>query len=139
MGPRKHYILRHLGASKYVLTKTRLLKQDFPVHGKIQPEFFLTEVFKTPMASWTSAPLGHGCPRRNACFFSGFRGPDRSFCPPNVCSGRAAWTSVGYPAPKLTLWAAISFLMFVPRRLQALRNFRASRTEILNSCESCLL
>ena len=33
MRPPKHIILRHFGASKMVLTKTRLLKHDFPVHG----------------------------------------------------------------------------------------------------------
>ena len=33
-----------------------------------QPKVFLTEVFGNPLGSWTSAPSGHGCPRRNACF-----------------------------------------------------------------------
>ena len=42
-------------------------------------------------------------------FFPGFRGPDQSFCP-RTSAGISAWTSAGYPAPKLTLWAAFSFL-----------------------------
>ena len=42
-------------------------------------------------------------------FFPGFRGPDRIFCP-RTSTGICAWTSAGYPAPKLTLWAAFSFL-----------------------------
>ena len=33
LGPQKHYFKRHFGASKIVLTKARLLKHDFPVHG----------------------------------------------------------------------------------------------------------
>ena len=42
--------------------------------------------------------------------FPGFRGLDRSFCP-RTSTGISAWTSTGYPAPKLTLWAAFSFLI----------------------------
>ena len=76
---------------------------------KIQPEVFLTEVFLNPPGSWTSPPSGHGCPHRNACF-PGFRGLDRSFCP-RISAGISAWTSAGYPAPELTLWAAFSFLI----------------------------
>ena len=41
--------------------------------------------------------------------FPGFRGLDRGFCP-RTSAGISAWTSAGYPAPKLTLWAAFSFL-----------------------------
>ena len=33
MGLPKHYIYKHFGASKTVLTKARLLKHDLPVHG----------------------------------------------------------------------------------------------------------
>ena len=34
MRAREHYFQRHFGASKIALTKARLLKHDFPVHGK---------------------------------------------------------------------------------------------------------
>ena len=33
-------------------------------------------------------------------------------------SGISAWTSAGYPAPKLTLWAASSFLISNSKRIQ---------------------
>ena len=56
-------------------------------------------------------PWGHGRPylrvmdvRTEMLGFPGFRGPDRSFCP-RASAGISAWTSAGYPAPKLTLWA----------------------------------
>ena len=52
---------------------------------KIQPKVFLTEVFGNLLGSWTSAPSGHGCPRRNTCFF--FQDFDRP--------GRSSWP--GYP------------------------------------------
>ena len=35
---------------------------------KIQPNIFLTEIFGSPLGSRTSAPSGHGCPLRHACF-----------------------------------------------------------------------
>ena len=57
--------------------------------------------------SWTSAP--------KCLFFPGLREPDRSFCP-RTSAGISAWTSAGYPAPKLTLWAAFLFLRFTPSR-----------------------
>ena len=47
--------------------------------------------------SWMSTP--------KRLFFPGFRGPHRSFCP-RTSAGISAWTSAGYLAPKLTLWAA---------------------------------
>ena len=53
-------------------------------------------------------PWGHGRPRLRVMdvrtemlVFPGFRGPDRSFCP-RTSAGISAWTSAGYPAPKLT-------------------------------------
>ena len=72
--------------------------------------------------SFFKAPWGHGRPRLRVMdvrtemlIFPGFRGPDRSFCP--WTSGRiSARTSAGYPAPKLTLWAAFSFLNMVRLR-----------------------
>ena len=42
--------------------------------------------------------------RTEMLVFPGFRVFDWSFCP------RMSATSAGYPAPKLTLWAALSFL-----------------------------
>ena len=51
--------------------------------------------------------------RAEMLVFPGFRGPDRSFCP-RTSAGISAWTSAGYPAPKLTLWAAFSFLSLSP-------------------------
>ena len=60
--------------------------------------------------SWTSAPSGHGCPRPDACFFQDFEGPDRSLGRDIRADG--PWMSVGYPSPKLPLWADFSFLNF---------------------------
>ena len=66
--------------------------------------------------SFFEPPWGHGRPRLRVMdvrtemlAFPGFRGPDRSFCP-RTSAGISAWRSAGYPAPKLTLWAAFSFL-----------------------------
>ena len=53
--------------------------------------------------SWMSTP--------KCLFFPGFRGPDRSFCP-RTSAGISAGASAGYPAPKLTLWAAVSPCFF---------------------------
>ena len=47
--------------------------------------------------------------RTEMLVFPGFRGPDRSFCP-RTSAGISVRMSAGYPAPKLTLWAAFSFL-----------------------------
>ena len=61
-------------------------------------------------------PWRHGRPRlrvMDVCtkmlIFPGFRGLDRSFCP-RTSTGISAWTSAGYPDPKVTLWAAFWFL-----------------------------
>ena len=66
--------------------------------------------------SFLKPPWGHGRPRLRVMdvrtemlIFPGFRGPDRSFCP-RTSARISAWASAGYPAPKLTLWAAFSFL-----------------------------
>ena len=66
--------------------------------------------------SFLSPPSGRGRPRlrvmdvrTDMLVFPGFPGPDRSFCP-RTSAGISAWTSAGYPTPKLTLWAAFSFL-----------------------------
>ena len=37
----------------------------------------------------------------------GFQGLNQSFCP-RTSAWISAWTSAGYPAPKLTLWAALT-------------------------------
>ena len=70
--------------------------------------------------SFFEPPRGHGRPRLRVMdvrtemlVFPGFRGFDRSFCP-RTSAGISARTSAGYPAPKLTLWAAFSFLNFNP-------------------------
>ena len=47
--------------------------------------------------------------RTEMLVFPGFRGPDRSFCP-RTSAVISTWTSAGYPAPKLALCAAFSFL-----------------------------
>ena len=47
--------------------------------------------------------------RTKMLVFPAFRGLDRSFSP-QMSAGKSAWTSAGYPAPKLTLWADFSFL-----------------------------
>ena len=69
--------------------------------------------------SFFQPPWGHGRPRLRVMdvrtemlVFPGFRGPDRSFCP-RTSAGISAWTSAGYPAPKLTLWADFLFLMIM--------------------------
>ena len=66
--------------------------------------------------SFFEPPQGHGRPRLRVMdvhtemlVFPRFRGLDRSFCPWTF-AGISAWTSAGHPAPKLTLWAAFSFL-----------------------------
>ena len=66
--------------------------------------------------SFFEPPWGRGRPRLRVMdvrtemlVFPGFRGPDRSFCP-RTSAGISARMSAGYPAPKLTLWAAFSFL-----------------------------
>ena len=69
-----------------------------------------------PDRSFFEPRWGHGRPRLRVMDvraemlgFPGFRGLDRSFCP-RTSAGISAWTSAGYPAPKLTLWAVFSFL-----------------------------
>ena len=68
----------------------------------------VTEVFGSPLGSWTSAPSGHGCPRPKACFSTilsaltevlgrDIRANDFRMPP-------------GYPSQKLPLWADFSFL-----------------------------
>ena len=63
-------------------------------------------------------PWGHGhprlrvmgCPHQNACFFQDFEGLTEVFAPrrpPGYPHGRPRHN----PAPKLTLWAAFSFLI----------------------------
>ena len=47
MGPQKHFIKRHFRASKMALTKARLLKHDFPVHGLEKDREFPNLAFKT--------------------------------------------------------------------------------------------
>ena len=91
---------QHSGCQKRgvaVTTETRELK--------FSPKFSDRIFFWTP---WGHGRPRHGRPHRNACF-PGFRGFDRSLCP-RTSAGISAWTSAGYPAPKLTLWAASSSL-----------------------------
>ena len=99
---------------------------------KIQPEVFLTKVFLTP------PPRGHGRPRLRVMdvraemlVFPGFRGPDRSFCP-RTSAGMSAWTSAGYPAQKLTLWAAFSFQSYWAWTLARVR--RCPEPPCLGNC-----
>ena len=74
---------------------------------KIQPKVFLTEVFGSPLGSWTSAPSGHGRPRRSACFsriltaLTEVLGRDIRANGPRM--------SAGCPSQKLPLWADFSF------------------------------
>ena len=69
----------------------------FPVN-EISAQSFLTEAFGNPLGSWTSAPSGHGCPPRNACF------PRVSKTLTEVLSRDVRPNdpriSTGYPAPK---------------------------------------
>ena len=101
------------------LTKTRLLKHDFPVHGvysllftKIQPKVFLTEVFE-------DGPWGRGRPHLRVMdvraqmfvFFSRIlRGPTEVLG--QDIRANDPRMSVGYPARKLPLWADFLFLRF---------------------------
>ena len=93
--------------------------------------------------SFFEPPCGHGRPRLRAMDVRtemlvfpgpGFRGLDRSFCP-QTSAGISAWTSAGYPAPKLPLWAAFSFLTIgltkMPRELRPiLRHFSAGFKDV---------
>ena len=54
------------------------------MNGNSARSFSDRSFFKTSPGSWTSAPSGHGCLHRNACFFPGVRAPDRSFLPSDV-------------------------------------------------------
>ena len=60
MSPQKHYISRHFRASKNVLTKTRLLKHDFPVHGFMCFFLFSFPVYKklTEKGLFAGTPAG---------------------------------------------------------------------------------
>ena len=81
-------------------------------------------------------PRGHGRPRlrvmdvrTETLVFPGFRGLDRSSCP-RTSAGISAWTSAGYPAPKLTLWVDFPFLSVGPAqcsRAVSLVLFESSR------------
>ena len=86
---------------------------------------------------WT--PWGHGRPRlrvmdvrtKMLVFFPRFQGLDRSFCP-RTSAGISAWTSAGYPAPKLTLWAAFFVLdLRVFRRVSKIRFQKTQNTRKL--------
>ena len=75
--------------------------------------------------SFFEPPWGHGHPRLRVMdvrtemlVFPGFRGLDRSFCP-RTSARISAWTSAGYPAPKLTLSADFSFLINKPSLREA--------------------
>ena len=100
------------GASKAFGASTR--------YSSAVPEAVLSKtVFRERKLSpkiFVKPPWGHGRPRLRVMdvrtemlFFPGFRGPDRSFCP-RTSAGKSARTSAGYPAPKPTVWVALSFL-----------------------------
>ena len=86
---------------------------------RFQPKVFLTEVFGN-LGSWTSAPLGHGCPRPTACFSSILRaltevlGRDIRANDPRM--------SAGHPSPKLLLWADFSVLPDLGKSKRGLTN-----------------
>ena len=99
------------------------------------PKVFLTEIFGNALGSWTSAPSGHGCPRQNACFFSRVSRALTEVLTRDI-RANAPRMSVEYPARKLPLWAAFSFLT-VSRKSAS--NFRksASNFVFLGGLEEC--
>ena len=100
--------VHHVWSKQDKCTASRAPRFPRALGNENPAQSFSDRSIQKPLGPWTSAPLGHGCPPRNA-FFPGFRGPDRNFCPP-TSAGISAWTSAGYPAPELTLWAVFSFL-----------------------------
>ena len=83
-------------------------------------EVFLTEAFGNPLGSWTSAPSGHGCPRRNACFFSRILTALTEVLGRDICAS-GPQMSAGCPSQKLPLWADFSFLTkSVQKRIDSL-------------------
>ena len=66
---------------------------------KFSPKFFWPMFLNPPGPTWVM-DVGTGL-----LDFPEFRRPD-----PRTSAGISAWTSAGYPVPKLTLWAAFSFL-----------------------------
>ena len=80
---------------------------------------FLTKVFLNP-GPWTSARSGHGCPHQNDRLLQDFEGLTKVFAP----AGISASMSAGYPAPKLTLWAAFSVLSVLCVCVCVLRPYR---------------
>ena len=48
--------------------------------------------------------------------FQDLEGLTEAFAP-GTSAGISAWMSAGYPAPKLTLWAAFLFLIFTLRKI----------------------
>ena len=81
---------------------------------KIQPKAFVTEVFENPLGSWTSAPSGHGRPRRNTYFSRILRGLTEVLG--RDIRANDPRMSAGYPSQKLPLWAALSFLIKIALR-----------------------
>ena len=78
-GWRDAHLVRFRLCSASARFEFQLELKSWHVGAKDQPEVFLI-IWCTSMGSWTSVPLGHGCPRQNTCSFPpGFRGPDRSF------------------------------------------------------------
>ena len=79
MRPQKHYFEWHFRASKIALTKTRLLKHDFPVHGKgcrVGPGKTAGETAETPEKQSKQLFFGcFGC--FSSCFSAVLPGPTR--------------------------------------------------------------
>ena len=102
-------IFAHALICTLLIASLRQRNRGFAKQGtKIQPKVFLTEVFGNHLGSGTSAPSGHGCPRRNACFstiltsLTEVLGRDIRASDPRM--------SAGCPSQKLPLWADFSFL-----------------------------
>ena len=85
--------------------------------GAVRANFWLCGSFLALMPK----PSAFGCGRPRLwvmdvrtemlVVFQDFEGPTEVL--PGTSAGISAWTSAGYPAPKLTLWAAFSFLTLV--------------------------
>ena len=123
----------YLSSPTLVEHKMDLLKRPSPYFSK---GFFLIRENSARSfsdRSFLPPPSGRGRPRLRVInvrtemlVFPGFRGPDRSFCP-RTSAGISAWTSAEYPAPKLTLWAAFSFLIFSVQEMDFVKQLVARR------------
>ena len=127
---REHPFVWYFGAGGWLFQVGRDSRER-----KFSPKFFWPKFFQTALGSWTSAPSSHGCPAPK-CLFSRISRAWLKFLPPGTSAGISAWTSAGYPALKLTLWAAFSFLRFDSRAIRfASGSWFEARSETSKGCD----